>query len=280
MVAEGGANGKELSGRWTLHPAGAEGREVDVSGFALGATADVGTLLTRIHLMQTSPVPPFLEKARDVKWEDFSSYFGIDPKRIFLLLRLIALDHPAAVQHGVAALGENLYHQGTVSELAGPVLPFLCAIAANLENETALGRLLSFLVEVGTRDHDLNAANALKKAFRQRKGDTSAQAAEALEKAGFEPAHGHFLLALVDTVEAWVRLAGHANPTVSMAATSLLGLTDDARAASALCTRLEGPASWMPRRHGSRTTASPSKSRWSAAASTASRGRKAVSGRR
>lgn len=243
VVAEGGTDGKQLSGRWTLHPAGADARQLDVDGFALVATADVGTLLPLIHQLQASPVPPFLKKAMDVKWEDFDSYFGLDPKQVSLLLRIIALDHPVAVQHGLGALSENLFHQGTVSELAGPVLPFLCAIAANLENEAALGQLLPFLEEVGTRDHSLNAANRLKKAFRQRKGNQPAQAAEALEKAGLAPAHGHFLLALADTVEAWVRLAGHANPTVSLAATYLLGPTDDARAAGALCTRLEGPAS-------------------------------------
>ncbi|MCP3136939.1 hypothetical protein [Pyxidicoccus xibeiensis] len=243
VVAEGGADGEELSGRWTLHPAGAKGTELDVDGLALVATADVGTLLPLIAQLQASPVPPFLKKAMGVKWEDFDSYFGLDPEQVPNLLRIIALDHPAAVQHGLDALSNDLYHQGTVSELAGPVLPFLCAIAANLQNEAALGRLLSFLAEVGTRDYDLDAANTLKKAFRQRKGNKPAQAAKALEKADLEPAHGPFLLALVDTVEAWVRLAGHANPKVSEAAMYLLGLTDDARAASALCTRLTGPAS-------------------------------------
>ncbi|MCP3143805.1 HEAT repeat domain-containing protein [Pyxidicoccus xibeiensis] len=243
VVAEGSVEGEQLTGRWTLHLAGAERQELDVDGLALSATADVGTLLPLILQMQRSPVPPFLRQALDMEWGGLESYFNLDSKQVPSLLRIIALDHPAAVEHGLDALRENLYHQGTVSELAGPVLPWLCAITATFENEAALERMLPFLVDVGTRGYKLDAANRLKKAFRQRKGDQPSQATEALEKAGRAPVYGPFLLALVDSVEAWVRLSGHANPEVSKAATWLLGLTDHPRAASALCMLLEGPAS-------------------------------------
>ncbi|WP_164013105.1 hypothetical protein [Pyxidicoccus trucidator] len=229
VVAEGAVEGERLTGTWKLHGGDAEARELDVGGLSLEASVELGTLLPLISRMQEEPVPAFLEQAMDLEWADLKSHFNLDPEQVPGLLRVIALDTRAAVEHGLRALGDDLYHQGTLSELAGPVLPFLCAITSHMKDEETLEQLLTFLSDVGTRGYNLDAANTLKKAFRQRKG-------------ALEPGHGLFFHALVEHAEAWVRLSRHANPSVCEPATVLLGLTDDARAASALCVLLEGRA--------------------------------------
>ncbi|MCY1018144.1 hypothetical protein [Pyxidicoccus sp. MSG2] len=242
VVGEGPVQDGQLSGTWMLHAGDAEARELHVGGLGLGASAALGTLLPLIFQLQREPVPAFLEKAMDVEWGSFASFFDLEAETVPNLLRLMTLDNPAAIEHAFGSLSDNLFHHGSISELAGPVLPFICAITSHLRDEAALEQLLTFLSRVGTRDYNLDAANALKKAFRQRKGPGPTRATQALEEAGLEPGHGLFHLALVEHVEAWVRLSRYANPAVSEPATVLLGLADDARAAGALCELLEGRA--------------------------------------
>jgi len=223
------------SGTWKI----AGGGTVSVEGVGLGSSARSSELLPLLARLDKARVPALLAPAMELAWGRFEAFFDIDGKTIPRLLRMVALDEPVSVSFALDSLSDEIYHQQTITDLTGPVLRFVIALAGVSKNEEALESILDLVANIVYRGFDLDAAHTIKKAYAKRKGTTPKELAQVMSKAHVERAYGEIVHALQAQAKNLARWTGSTNADVAKNATKLLALVEGADAARHLGTLVE-----------------------------------------
>ncbi|MFJ4683000.1 hypothetical protein [Streptomyces sp. NPDC088789] len=189
-------------GRWRLYgPDGAEAAVTDFEGLSVARTGELGRFAHAVHTWRTTPLPAALAGVDDIDWDALGSFFGVDTSFPFLLRGLAAPDELAS-GHALGELWDNVLHQHTVSEVAGPALRFVIALAEERPHDE---ELLDLVLHVVTRDGSPGAVRQLKALHTAALGadDPAAHFGEA----GVEPAYHEIYTCLGAAAPTWARLA-------------------------------------------------------------------------
>ncbi|MEW1550302.1 toxin-antitoxin system YwqK family antitoxin [Streptomyces tsukubensis] len=246
VIAEGavwpGLRGGPV-GRWKLYgvdgPDGTERAVTDFEGLEVRRSGDLGQFAHAVHAWRTLPLPEALAGVDDVDWSAYDTFFGGDDAFPFLLKGL-AVPDPLASAHALGAIWDTVLHQHTVSEIAGPALRFVIALAETRPEDESL---LNFLLHVVTRDGGQGPARQLKELHAAAAG--AEDPADFFGKNGVEPAYHEIYTRLGAATPTWVRLAA-GGPGISREAQQtafhLLAAAPDEAAAAALRDRLAAEA--------------------------------------
>ncbi|MFJ8230073.1 toxin-antitoxin system YwqK family antitoxin [Streptomyces sp. NPDC094448] len=246
VIAEGavrpGLQGEPV-GRWKLYgvdgPDGTERAVTDFEGLEVQRGGDLGQFAHAVHTWRTTPLPDVLAGVDDIEWTGYETFFGGGEAFAFLIKGL-AVPDPLASGHALGAIWDTVLHQHTVSEIAGPALRFVIALAeARPEEED----LLNFLLHVVTRDGGPDHTRQLKELHAAAAGVDDP--AEFYGENHVEPAYYEIYTRLGAATPAWARLAA-GGPGISREAQQtafhLLAAAPGEAAAAALRDRLAAEA--------------------------------------
>ncbi|MEU5977608.1 hypothetical protein [Streptomyces sp. NPDC047315] len=207
VIAEGpvrpGRKGRPM-GQWKLYGTdGAEHAEVSLDGLTVRRSGELGDFAHAAHAWRTMPLPDVLAGVADVEWDAYETFFGGGD--FPFLLKGLAVPNQLASAHALGSLWDDVLHQHTVSEVAGPVLRFVIALVAERPDDEDL---LEFVLRVVTRDGSPDSARQLKE-LHAAAVDVEDPPAH-FGKAGVEPAYHEIYTRLSAATPTWARLAGDA----------------------------------------------------------------------
>ncbi|MFF5210161.1 hypothetical protein [Streptosporangium sp. NPDC000396] len=111
-----------------------------------------------------------------------------------------------AVDQALGDMWDEVLHQHTVSEIAGPTLRFMIALVAGMAQEDVPEALLEFILRVATRDGSLGATKQLRHLYETVPADQE-KPTEHFLKHGVEGAYHEIYTHLAAAVPTWAKLA-------------------------------------------------------------------------
>lgn len=210
VIAEGavrpGIEGRPV-GRWRLFDAdGAERATVKFKKLDVRRRGDLGQLAAAVHTWRTMPMPAALAGVDAVKWEKLDTFFGRDGSHFPFLLKGLAVPDDLAFGQALGGIWDEVLHQHTVSEIAGPTLRFMIALVAGMAPESVPAGLLEFILRVATRDSSLDATRQLQHLYDTVPADAK-KPAKHFSKHDVEGAYHEIYTHLASAVPTWTRLA-------------------------------------------------------------------------
>ncbi|MEU5161692.1 hypothetical protein AB0G74_19075 [Streptomyces sp. NPDC020875] len=235
VIAEGavrpGLKGGPV-GEWRLYgPDGAEGPVVGFGDLRVRRTGDLGRFAHGLHGWRTMSPPAALAGVDEVDWAAYRPFFGASEDVPFLLKGLAAAE-PLVSRYALGVLWDMLLHQHTVSDVAGPAMRFVIALA---EAAPDAADLPEFVLHVVTRDGDLEPTGQLKGLYASAAGTEKPE--EYFAEYGVEPAYHRIYGDLAAAVPTWARAAAGApgaDPELRRIAFHLLAVAPGEAAATAL----------------------------------------------
>jgi hypothetical protein len=143
----------EPVGPWRLLDAG--GAEYATVSFApltesslgMGRRPDLGQVAVAQHAWEQAPWPDALADVHDVGWAEMDTFFG-GARHFPFLLKGLAQPDRLIFDLALGKIAGPVLHQGTIAEVAGPVVRYLVALAPGLADEREFPPSAEFPLQV------------------------------------------------------------------------------------------------------------------------------------
>jgi hypothetical protein len=157
-TVEAGLRGSPI-GTWTV-----DGDPVDMGTLEAPRDEDLAETARAVKRWHAAPWVDALDGVQDVGWSELDTWFG-SPDGFAFYLKGLTVD-AACFRLAMREIWDPILHQGTISEVTGPVYPVLCRIAATLaEDDERIVPLVRFLAQIATRCGQVGATVELRRLY-------------------------------------------------------------------------------------------------------------------